>query len=63
MTYIAQVSAAIAYTSVYLKRAEKILSSEERNAMELHAVATPEILAIVAGTGGVRRARWGRQGS
>ena len=62
MTYDENVSAAIAYTSVYLKRVEKILSSEERNAMELHVVANPEIHPIVAGTGGVRKARWGRQG-
>lgn len=59
MTYIARVSAAIAYTSVYLKRVEKILITEERNAMELHVVANPEIHPIVAGTGGVRKARWG----
>ena len=34
----------------------------KRNAMELHVAGNPEIHAVVAGTGGVRKARWGRQG-
>ena len=55
-------SAAIAYTSVYEKRVDKILRSEEREAMELHVASNPEIHPIVSGTGGVRKARWGRQG-
>jgi mRNA-degrading endonuclease RelE of RelBE toxin-antitoxin system len=55
-------SAAIAYTSVYAKRVGKILRAEERDAMELHIVDSPEIHPVVAGTGGVRKARWGRQG-
>jgi hypothetical protein len=55
-------SAAIAYTSVYAKRVGKVLRVEERNAMELHVADNPEIHPVVAGTGGVRKARWGRQG-
>jgi hypothetical protein len=62
MTYNENVSAAIAYTSVYEKRVGKILRAEERNAMELHVADSPEIHPVVAGTGGVRKARWGRQG-
>ncbi len=62
MTYDEKVSAAIAYTSVYEKRVGKILRAEERNAMELHVADNPEIHPVVAGTGGVRKARWGRQG-
>ncbi len=62
MTYNESVSAAIAYTSVYEKRVGKILRGEERNAMELHLADNPEIHPVVAGTGGVRKARWGRQG-
>ncbi|HVB35026.1 MAG TPA: type II toxin-antitoxin system RelE/ParE family toxin [Patescibacteria group bacterium] len=54
--------AAIAYTSVYEKRAGKILRAEERNAMELHVASTPETHPVVAGTGGVRKARWSRRG-
>ena len=55
-------SAAIAYTSVYVKRVDRILRREEREAMEWHVVENPEIHPVVAGTGGVRKARWGRQG-
>ena len=55
-------SAAIAYTSVYEKRVGKALRAEEREAMELHVADNPEIHPIVAGTGGVRKARWGRHG-
>ena len=55
-------SAAIAYTTVYEKRVGKVLRAEERNAMELHVAVNPEIHPVVAGTGGVRKARWRRQG-
>ena len=53
---------AIAYTSIYQKRVGKILEPEERNAMELNVASNPELHPVVAGTGGVRKARWGRQG-
>jgi mRNA-degrading endonuclease RelE of RelBE toxin-antitoxin system len=62
MPYINTMSAAIAYTSVYAKRAAKILRAEEREAMETHIAENPEIHPVVPGTGGVRKARWGRQG-
>jgi len=62
MTYNENVSAAIAYTSVYEKRVGKILRADERDAMELHVANNPESHPVVAGTGGVRKARWGRQG-
>jgi hypothetical protein len=62
MPYNAHMSAAIAYTSGYQKRVAKILRVEEREAMELHVAENPEIHPVVAGTGGVRKARWGRQG-
>jgi hypothetical protein len=62
MPYNQNMSTAIAYTSVYEKRVGKILRVEERNAMELHVADNPEIHPVVAGTGGVRKARWGRQG-
>lgn len=55
-------SAAIAYTSVYERRVGKTLRPGERQAMELHVAANPEIHPIVSGTGGVRKARWGRRG-
>jgi len=62
MPYKDKMGAAIAYTRVYQKRAGKVLSPEERGAMELHVAGNPEIHPVVAGTGGVRKARWGRQG-
>ena len=62
MPYNEKMSAAIAYTSVYARRVEKVLRAEERDAMELHVAENPEIHPVVAGTGGVRKARWGRQG-
>ena len=62
MPYNKNMSPAVAYTSVYEKRVGKILRAEERNAMELHVAHNPEIHPVVAGTGGVRKARWGRQG-
>src|SRR5437016_4558111 len=55
-------SAALAYTRIYEKRVSKTLRPEERMAMELHVADNPEIHAIVAGTGGVRKARWGSRG-
>ncbi len=62
MPYNGQVAAAIAYTSVYAKRVGKVLRAEERDAMEFRIAENPEIHPVVAGTGGVRKARWGRQG-
>ncbi len=55
-------AAVVAYTSVYDRRAGKILRPEERAAMEFHVASNPEPHPIVAGTGGVHKARWGRAG-
>jgi len=55
-------SAAIAYTSIYEKQVGKALHPEERLAMESYVADSPEIHPVVAGTGGVRKARWGRHG-
>jgi len=62
MPYNESMSAAIAYTSGYEKRVTKLLQAEERAAMEFHVAENPEIHPVVSGTGGVRKARWGRQG-
>ncbi len=62
MPYNAHMSAALAYTSGYEKRVAKLLEVEERAAMEFHVAENPEIHPVVSGTGGVRKARWGRQG-
>jgi mRNA-degrading endonuclease RelE of RelBE toxin-antitoxin system len=62
MPYDRLMSAAIAYTTVYERRASKALLAEERNAMELYVADNPEIHPVIPGTGGLRKARWGRQG-
>ena len=62
MTYSRRVSASIAYTRVYERRIDAILSREDRDAMELHVADNPEIHPVVQGTGGVRKARWGLPG-
>jgi hypothetical protein len=41
---------------------KRLLSAEERAAMEQSIASAPEAHPVVAGTGGVRKARWGRQG-
>jgi hypothetical protein len=60
--YNDKMSAAIAYTRVHEKRVGKILRADERNAMEIHVAEYPEIHPVLAGTGGIRKARWSRQG-
>jgi hypothetical protein len=62
MPYNENMRAAIAYTSGYEKRVAKILREEERDAMEFQLAEYPEIHPVVSGTGGVQKARWGRQG-
>ena len=62
MPYSDGVSAAVAYTTSYQKRVAKILLAEERDAMEFHVAENPETHPVIPGTGGVRKARWGRQG-
>jgi hypothetical protein len=47
MPYNTNMSAAIAYTSVYENRVGKILRAEERNAMELHVAENPEIHPVI----------------
>ena len=51
MPYNPIMSAAIAYTSVYVKRVEKVLRTEERDAMELHVAENPEIHPVIAPAG------------
>jgi hypothetical protein len=55
-------SSGVVYTGVYAGRVDKILRRDERDAMELHIATNPEIHPVVAGTGGVRKARWRREG-
>jgi hypothetical protein len=54
----------VIYTSVYLKKIEKILSLDERIEAENEIVMSPEKGKVISGTGGVRkiRARRGNKG-
>ena len=49
-------------TSRYASRVAKLLPPGEQLAMELHIVQNPEAHPIIPGTGGIRKARWGRLG-
>lgn len=54
--------AAVKATNVYLKRARRLLSPAEQDAFHRHVAAHPDGGDIVAGTGGVRKVRWGMAG-
>jgi hypothetical protein len=54
--------AAVFATSRYEREAKRLLSSVEIQSMEASIAADPEAHPIVPGTGGVRKARWSRQG-
>ena len=46
----------------YIRRAEKLLTEEERRDIVDYLAAHPKAGDIMEGTGGVRKLRWGRQG-
>jgi hypothetical protein len=45
----------------YAKQANRLLTEQERTAMEDHIALSPEAHPVVVGTGGVRKARWRRE--
>ena len=47
---------------VFEKQARKLLSPAEKTALEDHIAEAPDAHAIMPGTGGVRKARWGKGG-
>lgn len=49
-------------TSRYEKEVRRLLDEPEQAALQLAIAADPEAHPIVPGAGGVRKARWGRQG-
>lgn len=49
-------------TEVYLRRVGKLLSADERAAMEAAIAAAPAAAPVIPGTGGIRKVRW-RRGS
>ncbi len=54
--------AAVLTLPAYDKHARRLLSPSEKTALEDHIAGAPETHPIVPGTGGVRKARWGRGG-
>jgi mRNA-degrading endonuclease RelE of RelBE toxin-antitoxin system len=56
------VRATVIATTRYEKEARRLLSEDERDAMQKAIAAGPEAHPVVPATGGVRKARWGRQG-
>ena len=54
--------AAVFATKRYEREAKRLLTDVEIETMEASIAADPEAHPIVPGTGGVRKARWSRQG-
>lgn len=54
--------ATVKATDVYLKRARRLLPPVELDALHRHLALRPDVGDIVAGTGGVRKVRWGMAG-
>lgn len=52
----------IAETSEYLRRAEKLLSDDERRDVLAYLAEHPRAGDLMEGTGGVRKLRWSRGG-
>jgi hypothetical protein len=50
-------------TAIFLKQAEAIWTDEERAELVDYIARNPESGVVVPETGGVRKLRWGRQGS
>jgi hypothetical protein len=46
----------------FIRRAEPLLSYEERHDLISHLAMFPKAGVIMSGTGGIRKLRWARQG-
>jgi hypothetical protein len=49
-------------TLTYERRAKRLLSENEMPRLEESIAARPEAHPVIPGTGGIRKARWGRPG-
>ncbi|MGO9256084.1 MAG: type II toxin-antitoxin system RelE/ParE family toxin [Bryobacteraceae bacterium] len=54
--------ATVIATSRYQRGARRLLAEDERAALRDAIASNPELYPVIPGTGGVRKARWGRQG-
>jgi hypothetical protein len=52
----------IAEVPEYIRRAEKLLTADERQELVNYLAVRPKAGVLLEGTGGVRKLRWGRQG-
>jgi hypothetical protein len=52
----------VAETGEFIKKALKLLSEEERHELVSYLAAHPATGSVMAGTGGIRKLRWARQG-
>lgn len=52
----------VAETPEYIRKAEKLLSAEERRDLISYLAAHPRAGDLIEGTGGVRKLRWARGG-
>ncbi len=52
----------IAEVPEYIRQVEKLLTEDERREVVDYLAANPMAGAVMQGTGGVRKMRWGRQG-
>jgi hypothetical protein len=50
-------------TPTFLRQAERIWTEEERSLLVDHVARNPESGVVIPDTGGVRKLRWGRQGT
>jgi hypothetical protein len=53
----------VAETQLFIRQAASVWTDAERNAFVDFIAANPEEGDVIPGTGGVRKLRWGRQGS
>ncbi len=53
----------IVETPVFLRQAERVWTAEERGAFVDFIARNPESGDLIPDTGGIRKVRWGRQGS
>ena len=54
--------ATVIAASRYERDARRLLTVQERVALRDALAPNPELYPVIPGTGGVRKARWGRQG-
>lgn len=52
----------VAEVPEYIRRAERLLTADERRDLVNYLAVRPRAGVLLEGTGGVRKLRWGRQG-